>query len=144
MNFEQLVTDVIVEKREWQTDCYLDYKPHIERSEHSTKDDLSERQETGKQRRQQMVTIADKMDSRPLTAKSSASGVSIKSDLSRDSSHDAEYDKLPPELRTQGPQILRYRRESHTPKRKLAKPQTRMEKFKAMKSVANNERQKSK
>lgn len=87
--------------------------------------------------------MTEKEIERPFTAKSTASGISIRSDMSHDSSHDAEYDKLPPELRTQGPQPFRYRRETQAPKRKVSGPKTRLEKFKAMKSEAEKERQKS-
>ena len=128
--FHQLVIDTIVDKREWQTDCYLDYKPKKEKKE-SIK----------------TVKIDSKMSEleRPLTAKSTASAVSIKSDISHGSSHDAaaEYDKLPPEVRgaLQGPQILRYRRETQAPSRKILGPKTRLEKFQSRKEKAEKEKE---
>ncbi|XP_019849747.1 PREDICTED: uncharacterized protein LOC109580711 [Amphimedon queenslandica] len=132
--FYQLVIDTIVDKREWQTDAYLDYKPKEEK-ESSTKDI---RLAKG------IAKMSQGDIERPLTAKSTASGVSIKSDVSRDSSHEAaaEYDKLPPELRgpAHGPQILRYRRESQAPSRKILGPKTRLEKFQSMKKKAEKEK----
>lgn len=132
--FYQLVIDTIVDKREWQTDAYLDYKPKEEK-ETSTKD-IRLAKGIGKMSKGDME--------RPLTAKSTASGVSIKSDVSHDSSHDAaaEYDKLPPELRgpAHGPQILRYRRETQAPSRKVLGPKTRLEKFQLMKKKAEKEK----
>ena len=154
-SFNSLVADSVLEKREWQTDCYLDYKPNKRRSfltESSEEGDkiklLSSLTQLVKQEREilkQKPNMSGKKLERPLTAKSTASGVSIKSDVSYGSSHDVEYDKLPPELRvTQGPQILRYRRESQTPRRKLSVPKTRLEKFKDMKSKYGSGREKSK
>lgn len=128
--FHQLVIDTIVDKREWQTDCYLDYKPKKEKKE-SIK----------------TVKIDSKMSEleRPLTAKSTASAISIKSDISHGSSHDAaaEYDKLPPEVRgaLQGPQILRYRRETQAPSRRILGPKTRLEKFQSRKEKAEKEKE---
>ena len=154
-SFHSLVADTILEKREWQTDCYLDYKPNKRRpflTESSDEGDkqklLSSLTHFVNQEREvlkQKTNMSGKTLERPLTAKSTASGVSIKSDVSYGSSHGAEYDKLPPELRvTQGPQILRYRRESQTPKRKFSGPKTRLEKFKAMESKYKREEEKSK
>lgn len=154
-SFNSLVADTVLEKREWQTDCYLDYKPNKRRSfitESSEEGDkiklLSSLTHLVKQEREvlkQKPNMSGKKLERPLTAKSTASGVSIKSDVSYGSSHDVEYDKLPPELRvTQGPQILRYRRESQTQRRKLSGPKTRLEKFKDIKSKYRREGEKSK
>jgi hypothetical protein len=125
--YHQLVADVIVDKREWQTDCYLDYKTNANKKSPEG---------TEKKKKDKMSGVAAL--ERPLTGRSTASGVSIKSDVSHDSSHDAEYDKLPHELRMQVPQILRYRRESLAPKRKGTVPRTRLEKFKDMKTEADN------
>lgn len=150
-DFFHLVEDTIVEKREWQTDCYLDYRPKsrypfltsapeegswlrqeldASLSTWVVKEDLRRRA------KQKMLKNAKKAVERPQTAKSIAS---IRSDISggshegdRESRAEADYDKLPPELRAQGPAILRYRRESQAPKLKVTGPKTRLEKLQGM------------
>lgn len=136
-SFQQLVIDTIVDKREWQTDCYFDYKPKI----YVTSPSGERRQEsvphlTRQGNKKVTLNINEKNMERPFTAKSTASGISIRSDTSHESSRDADYDKLPSELRTQGPQILQYRRETQAPHRKPSGPSTRLEKFQTMKQKA--------
>ena len=101
------------------------------------------KQEKGRKRKRNMSNEKVSFE-RPHTAKSTASMVSMKSDVSEAESR-VDYDKLPPELRTQGPDILRHRRESRAPKPKIPGPRTRLEKFNNMKMKAARERkQKSK
>lgn len=150
VDFYQLVVDTIVDKREWQTDCYLDYKPNEKpylTSEPQEGDPIKLRLEsspnrlvTKEQPKKNLIKKRDMADKklipeRPQTAKSTMSCMSIKSDVSNISDV-TEYDKLPPELRTQGPEILRYRRESKVPRPKLPGPRTRLEKFDSMKNKA--------
>ena len=166
LSFQQLVADTIFEKREWQTDCYRDYKPSAKKlfltGEPQDEDPIRGRLEVslnrlvkqeqdknrGKKRKGRM-SQSEKKDTpdRPLTAKSTISGISLKSEFSNvsDLESRADYDKLPPELRTQGPEILRHRRESKAPKPKLLGPRTRLEKFNRMRNKdAENLRNKNK
>ena len=149
-DYNHLVADTIVEKREWQTDCYLDYRPRsrfpfltsapeegskLQIELDSSLSSWAVKEEIRRRARQKM-SKSRKFTERPQTAKSVAS---IRSDVSA-GSHDAdresraeiEYDKLPPELRAQGPAILRYRRESQVPKAKVAGPRTRLEKLQGL------------
>ena len=150
VDFYQLVVDTIVDKREWQTDCYLDYKPNKKpylTSEPQEGDPTKLRLEsslnrlvTKEQSKKNLIKKRDMAErklipERPQTAKSTMSCMSIKSDVSNISDV-TEYDKLPPELRTRGPEILRYRRESKVPRPKLPGPRTRLEKFDSMKNKA--------
>ena len=149
-DFFHLVEDTIVEKREWQTDCYLDYRPKSRfpfltsapeegswlRQELDTSLNTWVVKESIKRRAKQRMLKKSKKMERPQTAKSVAS---IRSDISggshegdRESRAEADYDKLPPELRAQGPAILRYRRETQAPKLKITGPRTRLEKLQGM------------
>ena len=133
--FDQLVLDAVVEKREWQTDCYLDLKP--------SKKPFIVRETVDLDRIDTKKSKMDAKHERPTTAKSTVSALSIKSDVSNASSHNGrEYDKLPPELRAQGPMILRYRRETQAPQPSVKMPKTRIEKYNAMKGEARAERRK--
>lgn len=139
--FDQLAFDTIVERREWQTDCYLDLrtprKPLMVR-ELTNNSSHRRTRESGRRKNNKMAVRME----RPTTAKSTASWMSIKSDVSNASSHDGrEYDKLPPELRAQGPMILRYRRETQAPPSSVM-PKTRLERYNSMKAKAQVERRK--
>ncbi len=148
-----MVSDTIIEKREWQTDCYIDYKPNKlflpyipnqtdpnrQRVESSLNNFLKQ-QESNLRKKKRTTNMSDVSErhERPLTAKSTMSAVSMKSDISEADSR-VDYDKLPPELRMQGPEILRHRRESKAPKPKIPGPRTRLERFNNLKKKANNE-----
>ena len=157
LSFHQLVVDTIVERREWQTDCYLDYKPRnrlfltdtpqqgdpVRQKVEASLNHFVKQQESSKSRKRKRAMSEEKEKlERPLTAKSTMSAVSMKSEASNISEADSkvDYDKLPPELRMQGPEILRHRRESKAPKPKIPGPRTRLEKFNFLKQKANQER----
>ena len=148
-DFFHLVEDTIVDRREWQTDCYIDYRPKsrfpflTSAPEDWLRQELDAslstwvvKEDIKRRAKQKMLKKAKKAVERPQTAKSVAS---IRSDISggshegdRESRAEADYDKLPPELRAQGPAILRYRRESQAPKPKVTGPKTRLEKLQGM------------
>lgn len=160
-DFVHLVADTVVERREWQTDCYLDYRPknrfpfltsapeegsrvRLDLSSSLSwvvREDLKRRAKLRMLKRQAKGT-----PERPHTARSIAS---IKSDISagshegdRESRAETEYDKLPPELRAQGPPILRYRRETQAPRLNIGGPRTRLEKLQGMVAKADQKRKK--
>ena len=154
LSFYQLVADTIIERREWQTDCYIDYKPKrlflldtphhsdsIRQKVESTLNHFLKQQETDRVNKKRKRNMSD-MPERPLTAKSTMSAISMKSEASNISETDSrvDYDKLPPELRMQGPEILRHRRESKAPKPKIPGPRTRLERFNNLKKRANEEK----
>ena len=149
--YQQLTADAVLEKREWQTDCYSDLKPNnrpfltsapeegqrakLESSVHR----IARQQEKSRTKHVRMsreaqflCAVRHQSPNRPQTARSIISNFSVRSDVSRASSLEDgesrhEYDALPLELR---PRILHYRRESQVPKMKTSGPKTRLEKFK--------------
>lgn len=149
-----LTSDVIVEKREWQTDCYLDFRtknnqPFLtsQPEEPDTKANLEAavervaKKEIEKVKRVRMsretIKHKDKSPERPQTARSILSNFSFKSDATGESTTDddgreskMEYDVLPADLR---PGILHYRQESLVPKMRRSTPKTRLEKFQMQK-----------
>ena len=151
-DYKQLASDVVVEKREWQTDCYLDFqvknkRPFLtavpeevdvrEKLESSIRK-IAKKQEKEKNKRVRLSRESmwkkcppDSSPERPQTARSVLSNFSFHSDISRSTSVDErqEYDMLPAELR---PTILHYRRESAMPRGRSTGPKTRLEKFKSM------------
>lgn len=157
VSHNQLIADTIVERREWQTDCYVAApttnplfltdtpnkdNPLRQAVESSFNKFIEKQHQSAKKKGKMSKDEADKPE-RPMTAKSTMSGVSIKSELSNVSETDSkvDYDKLPPELRMQGPEILRHRRESKIPsKPKIPGPRTRLERFNEMKAKAEKER----
>lgn len=150
--YQQLTSDIVVEKREWQTDCYLDFQPKNKRpfltavpEEEDERQKLessirkiAKKQEKERNRRVRLSREsmwkkcpADSSPERPQTARSVLSNFSFHSDISRSTSVEErqEYDMLPAELR---PTILHYRRESAMPRARSTGPKTRLEKFKSM------------
>lgn len=151
-----LTTDVVVEKREWQTDCYLDYKtkntqPFLTTSPEEPKEKANldavvekvAKKEVEKEKlkkvRMSRDTIKRKQKSpeRPQTARSILSNISFKSDATGESTTDddgresrMEYDVLPADLR---PRMMHYRPESVVPKVKRSMAKTRLEKFQTQK-----------
>ena len=151
-DYQQLTADIVPEKREWQTDCYLDFEPKnkkpfltaVPEEEHLraelessvkkvAKKQLKERNKRVRVSRESMLKKhpPDSSPERPQTARSVLSNYSVHSDFSHSSMVEEkdEYDMLPVELR---PTILHYRRESAVPKIKSKGPKTRLEKFKSM------------
>ena len=157
---QSLTSDIVVEKREWQTDCYLDLSlrnkqsfltapPEEDNEKQQSKAVIpSIAKQHGKKKNKQSpkrVTMSKevvtkwKSVERPLTARSTLSNLSFRSDYSRASSDDDEesrindshYDVLPAELR---PSIMLYKRESLAPRIKVKGPRTRLEKFRAQAS----------
>ena len=151
-DYQQLTADIVPEKREWQTDCYLDFEPKnkkpfltaVPEEEHLraelessvnkvAKKQLKERNKRVRVSRESMLKKRppDSSPERPQTARSILSSYSVHSDYSHSSMVEEreEYDMLPVELR---PTILHYRRESAVPKIKSKGPKTRLEKFKSM------------
>ncbi len=147
-DYRKLSEDAVVEKREWQTDCYLDYEPRNHRLFLTSAPDgederhkleipvnkiLKEKEKVSKQVRMSWEVMhlsraSHQLPERPQTARSVLSNYSFKSDVSRTSSAGEsrfEYDMLPAELR---PSILHYKRESLTPKVTKKGPKTRLEK----------------
>jgi len=150
--YQQLTSDIVVEKREWQTDCYLDFqsknkRPFLsavpEEEDERQKLESSIRKIAKKQEKERNRRVrlsresmwkkcpADSSPERPQTARSVLSNFSFHSDISRSTSVEErqEYDMLPAELR---PTILHYRRESAMPRARSTGPKTRLEKFKSM------------
>ena len=154
---EDLTADVVVEKREWQTDCYIDFKtknsqPFLTSSpeEPKAKAELEAvvekvakkeiEKEKFKKVRMSRDTIKrgkQKSPERPHTARSILSNISFKSDATGESTTDdgresrMEYDVLPADLRPST--MMRYRQESLVPKIKRSHPKTRLEKFQTQK-----------
>ena len=138
-NFHQLVADTLVEKREWQTDCYLDFEPKnprpfltcapVKESEKATLDvERILQDKVSKQVKMSQEAVSHHTTKRPLTARSILSSYSYKSDISRASSaveYQFDYDLLPAELQ---PSILHYKRESRAPQISMKGPKTRLEK----------------
>lgn len=159
-DFAHLVADTVVEKREWQTDCYVEYKPKNrlpfltsapeegEKVRADLDSSLNWVIREDQKRRAKLLRMQRRKSTpeRPHTARSVAS---IKSDISagshegdRESRADTEYDKLPPELRAQGPPILRYRRETQAPRLNITGPRTRLEKMQGMRAKADQKSKK--
>lgn len=148
-DFYQLCCNVVVEKREWQTDCYLDQ--HLESRQFFTSVPEEEERvliESNLKKaevvlEQKKVTMSDtikkttKSSNRPATSHSRASLHSaVSSDFGPISTAEddkesrlapSEYDLLPSSLCPRGPTILSYRRESTF---EYKGPKTRFEKFK--------------
>lgn len=153
---EHLITDTVIVKRTWQTDCYQDFqvknkqpfftsKPKNENIQQEVDKYLGkfvkrQQSESEKHVHLKQRSIKKKITSseRPMTARSVMSNYSIKSDISqptddgRDSRYD--YDLLPLELR---PNSLHYHREPSKPRLKTVKTtvRTRLEKFKMRKNT---------
>ena len=147
--YEGLVADTVVEKREWQTGCYLEYKsknkhPFLTSTgkeaasagEGVSRADIESALKGVANKTGKKVTMSKETKKeqhvhpeRPQTARSIMSNFSFKSEPSEDatSTFTTDYDRLPEELR---PNILNYRRESLMPKMKRMGPQTRMERAK--------------
>ena len=167
----QLTAGTVVEKREWQTDCYFDLPP---KNQHpfltrgpedlatrerlkATLSDVARRErnkrgEEAIEKRVRLNTGRGTMTSstkrslsspeRPLTARSVLSNFSFKSESSADDRESRyEYDMLPAELR---PTALHYRRETQTPKLRVTGPKTRLEKFKMVKGATAEMKARSK
>ena len=139
-NHEHLITNTVVVKRTWQTDCYLDFEiknkqpfltsepvDEVRAGVNAFVGEIVKKQRIDREKHVQLKqkpTKTKKMASpeRPMTARSVMSNYSIKSDMSQPSDDGREsrydYDLLPPELR---PNILHYRRESATPKLKTVR-----------------------
>ena len=149
-DYQQLTADIVPERREWQTDCYLEFEPknkkpfltalpeeeHLRAELESSVSKVARRQlkERSKRVRVSRESMLKKhpqgsSPERPQTARSIISNFSVHSDFSQGSMLEEEYDMLPMELR---PTILHYRRESAVPKIKSKGPKTRLEKFKSM------------
>lgn len=144
--YEGLAAGTVVERREWQTECYLDYKsgnthPFLTSTaaaatgagEGVSKAEIEAAlllHKTGKKVTMSKETKKDGtvQPERPQTARSVMSNFSFKSETSDDmSTFTTDYDRLPEELR---PSILNFRRESLMPKVMRMWPQTRMERVK--------------
>lgn len=156
-DYYQLCCDVVVEKREWQTDCYLDQ--HLESRPFFTsvpeeeerrliESNLKKAEAAFEQKKVKMsdtVKKTNKSSNRPGTSRSRASLHSaVSSDFGPISTVEddkesrlapSEYDLLPSSLCPRGPTILSYKRESMVKPFEFAGPKTRFEKFKQ--SVAN-------
>ena len=158
-DFYQLCCDVVVEKREWQTDCYLDQHLGSRRFFTSVPEEeervliesnLKKAEAAFEQKKVKMSDTAKKTKSsnRPATSRSRASLHSaVSSDFGPFSTVDddkesrlapSEYDLLPSSLCPRGPTILSYKRESMIKPFEFAGPKTRFEKFKQ--STVNNRR----
>ena len=162
-DFYQLCCDIIVEKREWQTDCYLDQhlvsKPFFtsvpeEEEKLLIESNLKKVEAAFEQKKVKMSDTAKKTTkslNRPATSHSRASLHSaVSSDFGPISTVEddkesrlapSEYDLLPSSLCPRGPTILSYRRESMIKPFEFSGPKTRFEKFK---QNAANKREKSK
>lgn len=151
-DFSQLCCDVVVEKREWQTDCYLDQ--HLESRPFFTsvpeeeeriliESNLKKAESTLEQKKVKMSDTAKKptkSSNRPATSHSRASLHSaVSSDFGPISTVEddkesrlapSEYDLLPSSLCPKGPTILSYKRESLYKPFEFPGPKTRFEKFK--------------
>lgn len=153
-DFYQLCCDVVVEKREWQTDCYLDQqlgtRPFFtsvpEEEERLLIESNLKKAEAVHTLEQKKVKMSDtakktsKTYNRPGTSRSRASLHSaVSSDFGPFSTVEddkesrlapSEYDLLPSSLCPRGPTILSYKRESLIKPLEFAGPKTRFEKFK--------------
>ena len=150
-DFYQLCCDIVVEKREWQTDCYLDqhlglrpFFTSVPEEEERTliESNLKKAEVALEQKRVKMSDTAKKTKSsnRPATSHSRASLHSaVSSDFGPISTVEddkesrlapSEYDLLPSSLCPRGPTILSYKRESMFKPFEFAGPKTRFEKFK--------------
>ena len=156
---EDLTANVVVEKREWQTDCYIDFQtktntqpfltgspeqPHTRANleaavEKVAQEETEKEKEKVKKVRMSRNTIKRKQKSpeRPQTARSILSNISFKSDITGESPVDndgqesrLEYDVLPADLR---PRMMHYRQESLLPKMRSSATKTRLEKFQTQK-----------
>ena len=156
-DFYQLCCDVIVEKREWQTDCYLDQhlglRPFFtsvpeEEERILIESNLKKAEVAFEQKKVKMSDTAKKTtktSNRPATSRSRASLHSaVSSDFGPISTVEddkesrlapSEYDLLPSSLCPVGPTIIGYKRESVFKSLDFGGPQTRFEKFK--RSMAN-------
>ena len=163
-DFYHLCCDVIVEKREWQTDCYFDQHPHSKPFFTSVPEEeekllielnLKKAEIAFEQKKVKMSDTAakktTKSSNRPATSHSRASLHSaVSSDFGPISTMEddkesrlapSEYDLLPSSLCPRGPTILSYKRESMIKPFEFSGPKTRFEKFK---QIAANKREKSK
>ena len=156
---EDLTANVVVEKREWQTDCYIDFQtktntqPFLTGSpeEPNTKANLEAavekvvQEETEKEKEKfkkvrmsrDIIKRKQKSLERPQTARSILSNISFKSDVTGESPTDEdgresrlEYDVLPADLR---PRMMHYRQESLVPKMRSSAIKTRLERFQTQK-----------
>ena len=156
--YDHLVEDTVVARRQWQTDCYLDFKvknqqpfltaapedKRVRDNANAVIGKIVHKQQNEREKRvklKQKPIIKKRMSGspeRPMTARSVMSNYSFKSDLSQPSDDGREsrndYDLLPAELR---PTILHYRRESSTPKMKVVRTSTatRLEKTRKLKGL---------
>lgn len=161
-DFYQLCCDVVVDKREWQTDCYLDQhfgsRPFFtsvpeEEERVLIESNLKKTEAVLEQKKVKMSDTAKKTKSsnRPATSHSRASlhsavssdfgPISIAEDDKESRLAPSEYDLLPSSLCPRGPTILSYKRESMIKPFEFAGPKTRFEKFK---QSTVNKRRKSK
>ena len=156
-DFYQLCCDVIVEKREWQTDCYLDQRLGLrpfftsvpeEEERLLIESNLKKAEAAFEQKKVKMSDTAKKTtktSNRPGTSRSRASlhsamssefgPVSTAEDDKESRMAPSEYDLLPSSLCPTGPTIVGYKRESMFKALDFGGPQTRFEKFK--RSMAN-------
>ena len=162
-DYYQLCVDIVVEKREWQTDCYLDQIPQFSRPFFTSVPEEEERKlielkrAEVEQKKVKMSEAAKKLyaakspTSRPVTSHSRASlhsaissdvgGISTVEDDRESRLAPSEYDMLPLSLCPKGPTILSYRRESTSKPFEFSGPKTRFEKFKQ--NINANRRRKS-
>lgn len=151
-DFYELCCDIVVEKREWQTDCYLDQhlgtRPFFtsvpeEEERILLESNLRKTEAAIEQKKVKMSDTAKKTtktSNRPPTSHSRASLHSaVSSDFGPISTVEddkesrlapSEYDLLPSSLCPRGPTILSYKRESMVKQFEYAGPKTRFEKFK--------------
>lgn len=162
-DFYQLCCDVVVDKREWQTDCYLDQhfgsRPFFtsvpeEEERVLIESNLKKTEAVLEQKKVKMSDTAKKTKSsnRPATSHSRASlhsavssdfgPISIAEDDKESRLAPSEYDLLPSSLCPRGPTILSYKRESMIKPFEFAGPKTRFEKFKQ--STVNKRRKSTK
>ena len=167
---QDLTVDVIPERREWQTDCYLDFKirnkqpfltslpeePNAQADLEAAVEKVAKKAiETEKEKvknkkvRMSRETIQRKQKSpeRPQTARSILSNISFKSNVTGESTTDddgresrMEYDVLPADLR---PGIMHYRQESLVPQMRRSTTKTRLEKFQTQKKEIQTKAKKS-
>lgn len=155
--YQQLTTGAVVEKREWQTDCYLDFKPknkwspftdtskypttqaRVFHSSSVSKSDSQERKQASGKRVRMDTSRTTSLSptrrsftspERPLTAGSVASNMSFRSDTSsaEDGESRYEYDMLPAELRMMAPH---YQQGRQTPKVRVTGPKSPLAKSKS-------------
>ena len=163
---QELTADVVVEKREWQTDCYLDYKkkneqpfltslpeePQAQAKLEAAVEKVAKKEvEKEKVKKVRMSREISKRKTaspeRPQTARSILSSYSFKSDATGESATDddgresrMEYDVLPADLSSR---LMNFRQESLVPKLRRSAAKTRLEKFQMQKKVIEKKKKPS-